>query len=241
VVIGPGRRGRQRGRNAGESARQGEPAEHAKVGRGRHHLGLDPGRLVAGAQQQPQQHEVRDYRRPAVAHEWQGHAGERDEPGDSADDDERLQSYGSDESRGGEGRHVGAGACCGRESAKAKDRVRDQDRRTSEETQLLAYGGEDEVRFDERNAPGESLPDAHARHSAGGQREERLHELIAAVGSVREGIEPDGDARLDVPERGVRRERTHSEKRHAHQNVADTPGRGVDHHEEDAEEEQARA
>ena len=53
--------------------------------------GRDPLRLVADAQQQGQQHVVHDQRRAAVGHERQRHPGEGEQPGDAADDDERLE------------------------------------------------------------------------------------------------------------------------------------------------------
>ncbi len=208
---------------------------------GRLHLDLDAGRLVAGAQQQAQQHEVRDDRGSAVAHERQRHAGERDEPGHASDDDERLQPDRRGQSGGGERGHVGAGARCRREPAQTEHGVGDDERGAAQKPDLLADRREDEVGLDRGDATGESPSDAHSRHATGSEREERLHELVAAAGGVGERVEPDVDARLHVSEREVRGRRADREEHEAHDHVADAPRRRVDHHEEDPEEQQARA
>ena len=229
------------GHDGREPPPEREPAEHAEVGRGRLDRDLGAGALVAGAQQQGERDEGREQRRAAVAHEGQRDAGQRDEPRDAADDDERLQRDRRDEADRGERRHVGLRARSGREAADREHEEAQHDRRRAEQPELLADRREDEVGRDERDARGQPLPEPDADQPARREREERLHELVALARGVGERVEPDVDARPHVAEEEVRDGRAGTEQREPDDHVGRAPGRRVEHHEEDREEQQRGA
>ena len=192
-----------------EALAERDAPEHtvrADDGRGVHDLGGRAGALVAAAQEESDNNERGEQRRAALADEGERDAGKGDEPGDAADDDERLEHDDRGEARADKRAHVGFRARCGHEAANREAQVQKQQACRTQKPCLLADGREDEVAFHDRDA-GDAVaaachaaPDSRAEQVAVGKRIDGLHELIAGVLCVGEGIKPGSDTRLHVVE-----------------------------------------
>ena len=129
-------------------------------------FGRAAGCLVTGAQQQGDDHEAREQGGAALAHEGQGHAGERDELGHAAHDGEGLEGDGRGEAGGGEGRQVGLGTRGGGEAADREQHEQQQHGGAAEQAHLLADRGEDHIGGHDGDDVGHALADADAREAA---------------------------------------------------------------------------
>ena len=170
-------------------------------------LRLAPG-AVGDEQQQREQDEVRDDRRPAVGDERQRDAGQRDELRDAADDDEDLQrEHGGQAGREQLGERVRRDHR-GLEAALDDQQVDEQHRGAAEQPELVDDDREDEVRVrrgqDRRRVAelDDRLAEALAEQPAVGLRVDRLRDLVAAadrlvVEAVVERVQPRVDAVLD--------------------------------------------
>ena len=200
----------------GEAAAQRRAAQHAAVCRvggrvelgaadlhGPGHLGGKSGRLVARLEQQAHDDEAGDEAAAALAHEGQGDAGEGDEPGGAAHDDEGLQADARREAGGGEGRHVALGAGRSGKATHGEEHEEDQHGRCTQKTHLLGDSAEDEVAFHHGDGGAQAAPDANAEEAAVGKRVEALNQLVAAFLGKGEGVAPDGNASLHVVEKAV--------------------------------------
>ena len=238
----------------GEAAAQGRAPQHAAIsgvgGRvelgaadlhGPGHLGGKAGCFVARLEQQAHDDEAGDEAAAALAHEGQGDAGEGNEPGGAAHDDEGLQADARRKAGGGEGRHVALGAGCSGKAAHGEEHEEDQHGRCAQKTHLLGDGAEDEVAFHHGDGGAQAAPDADAEEAAVGKRVEALHQLVAAVLGVDEGVAPDGHAGLHVVEEAIEDHAARSRQRQAQDHVAQAARAHVDHGEEDPEEQQRAA
>lgn len=79
-------------------------------GAGAGKLGLASGRLVTGAQKECDDDKARQQRGAALAHKGQGDAGQRDQAGYAANDQEGLEADGGRKARGTKGCEVGFSA-----------------------------------------------------------------------------------------------------------------------------------
>ena len=102
-------------------------------------------RVVGDAQQQRDQDVVRDERRAAVGDERQRHAGERQHAGDPRHDDERLDADQHRETGGEEPLEGHLGAQRDAQPGADDQEVGDEHAGGTDEAELLADGGEDEV------------------------------------------------------------------------------------------------
>ena len=88
-------------------------------------------------QEAREQDEVGDDARPAVADEGERDPGQRDDPQDAADDDERLQREAEREADREQLREAVLGQHRDPESAQAEDHVDEEDRGRADEPELL--------------------------------------------------------------------------------------------------------
>ena len=137
-------------------------------------------------QHQPgEQDEVRDDARAAVADERERDAGQRDDPQDAADDDERLQRERERQPGREQLREAVLGEQRDPEAARDEEHVDEQQRRRADQAELLRERGVDEVGVHERDqrvAVGRrerALAEAGAAELPVRDRVERLHELVA--------------------------------------------------------------
>ena len=101
--------------------------------------GRGTARLVADAQQQGDDRPVHDHRRPALRHERRGQTGQRDEPGDAADDDEHLEG---EREREAGGEQLAERVAAGEGDAQAAlddESVDQEDRHQAGQPELLAH------------------------------------------------------------------------------------------------------
>ena len=206
-----------------------------------------PGGVIAGHQQQGQQREVGHDGAAPVADERQGDAGQRDQLGDAADDDERLQSEDGGQARGEQTREVVPRPHGDAQAAVDEDEVEQDDARGARQPQLLADGREDEVGRQGRDdgvAVVEhqvALAQAAAEQPAGGEREQRLGDLVPLAGHVLPWIEPDVHPDAHVGEDPVEHGGPAREQHRARDDV-ERPARGDVHQgQQRGEEEQAGA
>ena len=133
----------------------------------------------------------------------------------------------------------------GAQRALDDDAVEQQHGHQPGQAELLADRGDDEVGLRERHPPRVAVAEAATDQPAPGHPEERLEGLLAAaVGAgavVGERVEPDVDAGLHVAEDPPRHQGAAEEERPADDQPAGPLGGDVEHHQEEAEEEQAGA
>src|SRR5581483_5301288 len=240
------RRGRGRGRR--RRSRPGGPGGSCSSprsgggGGGGVGVGVGPaGNLVGDPQQQGQDHEVGHQRGSAVGHERHRDAGQRDEPGDPAQDDERLDP----EDRGQPGgQQLEEGLLRPQGDAEAdadEQQVDEQDGGGPDEAELFADGGVDEVGGGVGDLPRAAEPEAGAGEAPRAEGEEGLDQLVAVAVGRRPGVAPGRDPLPDVAEGVVGQRRPGDEEGGADAEVAG-PGRGdVEHGQKDGKEQQRRA
>ena len=102
-------------------------------------------RPVRDEQEAREQDEVGDDARPAVADERERDPGQRDDPQDAADDDERLQREAEREPEREQLREAVLGEHRDPESAQAEEHVDEQQRRRADQPELLGERRVDEV------------------------------------------------------------------------------------------------
>ena len=238
-----GKEQREDGDEPGKALAQGRAAQNARLARrldrgSARHLGLQTGSLIASAEQQADDDEAREQRRATLAHEGKRQARKRNKARDATDDDEGLQADGRGEADSREGRHVGFGACCGEKSAHGKEHEQEDDARCAEQAHLLGNGRENEVALHLGDESGHAPADAATEQATIGKRVQRLHELIARAAWIGKGVEPDCDARLHVRKERVEAHAADGDEHDADEHVGEPAGADIDHHEEDAEEQQ---
>ena len=108
-------------------------------------------RAVRDEQQPREQDEVRDDARAAVADERQRDPGQRDQPQDAADDDERLQREAEREAGGEQLREAVLGEQRDAEAARDEEHVDEQQRGGADEPELLRERRVDEVGVEVRD------------------------------------------------------------------------------------------
>ena len=232
----------------------GERDQHQAGARAQLEQGADARihlRTLRGArrhhQEQRQQHEVRDHGAAAVADERQGDAGQRDQAGDAADDQEGLQHDREREPRGQELREAVIGDARDLEAAIGEQQVDQQHPGGSGQPGLVGPDRVDAVGLggrDHRAAVAEHLEAAAqpgAEDAAVGDRLDRLDDLVAVGVRGLPGVEPDLEALLHVRGEAVDQERSAHEQRQPGHRVQLAAGRDVDHRQEDAVQEQRRA
>ena len=204
---------------------------------------------VGDQQQQRQQDEVGDDRAAAVADEGQGDAGQRDHPGDAADDHEGLDR----EDRGQAGREQLREAVVGEQrdlEAAGGDQQVDQDHPAgAEEAELVDDQRVDRVGLGRRQQRlvgagdrDQPLSEAFAEEAAVGLGEDRLQDLVpAAPGGSCVGVEPDFDPIVDVGDGRGEEPGAEQEHRHPDHDEGEAPGRHVEQGEEGGEEHQRAA
>ena len=196
---------------------------------------------VADPDEQRHQHEVGDQGRAAVGQERRRQPGQREQAGDAAEDDEHLPG---DRERQPGGQQLAEGVAHDQRRPQApldQDQVDDDHRDEPEQAELLADGGGDEVALGHRHLVGAPAAEAGAEEAAGAEAEQRLHQLVAGAVLVGEGVQPDVDAGADVTEDVVGDERADGEQPDADQQPARPLGGDVEHHDEDAEQQQRAA
>ena len=95
---------------------------------------------------------------------------------------------------------------------------------STQKTRFFGDGAEDEVGFNNRNLLGHAIADAHAEQAAVCDAEDRLDQLIARVGGIREGVEPRIDANLNMAEQEVHEHEAHGNHQKADNDVGVLPG-----------------
>ena len=140
----------------------------ASAGRGS--VGLRPRARAAGVvadpQQQGDERPVREQRGAAVGQERHGQAGERDDPGDAADDDEALQGDGERQAGGEQLAEAVADAERGAQAALDEQDVEHQQREEPDQAELLAEARDDEVGLGEVGEVGAAAAQAGAEQAA---------------------------------------------------------------------------
>ena len=134
-------------------------------------LGVASRGVVGDAQEQGEEHVVGDQRRAAVGDERQGDAGERQQPGDAADDDERLHAEQRGEPGGEQLLERRLGPHGDAQAGADQQQEGDEHGGGAEQAELLADGGEDEVGLDDRDAGRVAEPEPGAGHAAPGHGE----------------------------------------------------------------------
>ena len=203
-----------------------------------------PPGLVGDAEQQRDDHPVRDERGPAVGEEGSRQTGQRDQPGDAADDDEDLDREDAGET-GGHELAEAVPADQGRAQRALDDEAVEQDDRDDGgQAELLADGGDDEVGVGVGDAVRAAVAEAAADEATPAHAEHRLDGLeaqVAALVVVVERLEPDVHADRDVAEELVGQEGPGEEEPTADDQPARPLGGDVQHDQEQAEEQQAGA
>ena len=197
--------------------------------------------MVACAQQEAQDDEACQQRRAALAYEGQGKAGKRDKARNAAHDDECLQDDNCREAHCHERAYVALRAHRDKDAADGKAQVQKQHARRAQKARLFGDGAEDEVGFDDRDLVGHTVADAHAEQAAVGDAEDRLHQLVARVSGVGEGVEPRINAHLHVAEQEVCRHETQCHKDKADEDVGVLARCHVQHGHKHEEQHQSRA
>ena len=192
------------GRRGGKArARRGGGRCDLIIGDGGHgagagKLGLASGRLVTGAQQERDDDKARQQRGAALAHKGQGDAGQRDQAGYAANDQEGLEADGGRKACGTKGGEVGFSAGSRGEATHGKEHKQDEHGAAAQKAHLLADSREDKVGLDDRDVVGHAVADANTDQTAIGKREERLDDLVALALGVLKRIEPNLETHLNV-------------------------------------------
>ena len=195
-------------------------------------LRFNAGRLIAAFEQEAHGDEACEQRRATLAHEGERKASEGDEARNAADDDECLQDDGGGKTNRDKGTYVRFRTCGGDEAADREAEVEQEQACRAQKAGLLSDGCEDEVRFDDGDVVGKTTADAHAEQAAICHREDGLHELVARVGGVGEGIEPGIDAHLHVREEEKEDDCTDGDREQAYDQVELLAACHVEHGEE---------
>ena len=163
------------GRRGGKArARRGGGRCDLIIGDGGHgagagKLGLASGSLVTGAQQERDDDKARQQRGAALAHKGQGDAGQRDQAGYAANDQEGLEADGGRKACGTKGGEVGFSAgSCG-EATHGKEHKQDEHGAAAQKAHLLADSREDKVGLDDRDVVGHAVADANTDQTAIGK------------------------------------------------------------------------
>ena len=191
---------------------------------------------VGDAHEQRQQDVVGQQGGSAVADERERHARQRHDPGDAADDHERLHADDGGEPGGQQLLEGPLGLDGDAQPAAHHQQVGDDDRRPPQQAQLLAEGGEDEVVLDLGDAAGITEPQAGAGDLAPGQRERALDQLEALAVALAPRIEPDGDPVVHVGQQAPGRERSDREQQGADGQPGEPLGGDPQEHDEEGEE-----
>ena len=137
--------------------------------------------------------------------------------------------------------HVAFGPRRRHEPADGEAQVQKQHARRAQKPRLFGDGGEDEVVFHVGDDVGHAAPDADAEQVAVGYGVERLHDLVALVERVGEGVEPDADARLHVPEHEVQPHGGHGGQSQPDDQIELLPRGGIEHDQEHEEQHERAA
>src|SRR5262245_7712290 len=190
-------------------------------------------------QEAREQDEVGDDARPAVADERERDPGQRDDPQDAADDDERLQR---EAEREPEREQLREAVLCEHrhpEPAQAEEHVDEQQCGRADEPELLGERGVDEVRVelrDQRVAARRrvhALPEALAVEASVPDRVQRLDDLVPGRMAVLPRVDPDRDPFLHPRHEVVEEGRAADEQREAGGGVPAARSGDVEHREED--------
>ncbi len=163
-------------------------------------------RGVRHADEQRDNNPIREQRRAAVREEGQGQAGQRDDARHPADDDEALQPEHKGEPGGEEFAEAVARFQGDPHAAADEEQVDAQDGAHAHQPEFLGEGCVNEIGMRRVHQVRVAAPEPRAEKPAGGHTEEALHYLVGAADGVIkfgvEGVEPDGEARLHVGNRG---------------------------------------
>src|SRR3990170_2207585 len=202
---------------------------------------------VGDHEEERKQERVRHDARPAVGDERERDPGERDEPGDSTDDDEgleperRRQAGGEELGKAVVGKHGDA------KPAVDGEDVEEDDGDGAGETELLGDRRVDEVRLEKGDvgrparSDEDSPPEPAPEEPAARDGVDRLDELVPVAEGVAPRVEPDGDARLDPRHDVVEAEGAEREETEPARDVEPPAGGDVEHCEEDGEVEEPAA
>ena len=215
------------------------------VGDGRHgagagEFGLASGCLVTGAQQQCDDDKARQQRGAALAHKGQGNAGQRDQTGHAAHNQESLEADGGRKARGAKSGKVGLGAGgCG-QAANGKEHKQDEHGAAAQKAHLLADGREDKVGLDDGDVVGHPVADANTDQTAIGKREERLDDLVALALGVLKRIDPNLETHLNVRQELVGAHGSNGQERKTDNDIRESSRGNVEHQQEDGVEQHSR-
>lgn len=198
-------------------------------------------RGVADPHQQRHQAEVGHQRGAAVGEERRRQAGERQQAGDPAEDDEQLPGDGEGQARGEQLAERVADDQRGAQAALDQDQVDHDHRGQAEQPELLADGRGDEVALRDRHLVGAPAAQPGAEQPAGAQPEQRLRHLVSGAVVVGERVQPGVHAGLHVAEGLVGDGGAAGEQHQADDQPAGALGGHVEHHDEDAEQQQRAA
>ena len=134
--------------------------------------------VVGDAEQQRDDHPVGDQAGAALGQERRGQTGQRDQPGDAADDHEDLQGEDDREAGGHQLAEVVAADQGGAQAALHEDAVEQDDRHHAGQPELLAQRGQDEVGPGERGDLRLALAEPAADEPAPAHAVEALDELV---------------------------------------------------------------
>ena len=199
--------------------------------------------VVGDAQQQRDDHEVGDERRPAVRDERQRDAGERDHADDAADDDERLDADDRGEPGGEQLRERPVGLDRDAEAAADEQQERDADARPCRAGRAPRRSR----RTRSRSTRSGSSAGCRARARCPRSRRCRTRNIDCTIWKPlscgdRPRVDPRVDAVLHVAERaGTRRTRRRRTARAPTTRYDRALGRDVEHRREHREEQQRRA
>ena len=196
--------------------------------------------LVGDDHEQADDDPVADHRRAALRHERGRQAGQRQQPGDAADDREDLQGEGERQAGGQQLAEGLAALQRGAQAARHEQPVDQDHGHQPGHAELLADRRGDEVAPGQRRQARAAEPEAGAEQAAVREPELRADHLVVGV-EVAERVQPGADpdahvAEVQVAEVGPGREEQHPEHR-----PAGAFGRDVEHHHEQPEEEQRGA
>ena len=210
-------------------------------GAGTGELGLATGGLIAGAQQKRDNDKARQQRGAALAHKGQGDAGQRNQAGNAANDQEGLEANGGREARGAKCGKVGLSAGGRGQASHGKEHKQDEYGAAAQKAHFLADGRENEVGLDDGDVIGHAITDANADKTAVSQREKGLHNLVALALGILKGVGPDLETYLDMRQELVGAHGTHCQKRKADDDIRETSRGDVEHQQEDGVEQHGGA
>ena len=176
-----------------------------------------------------------------MADEGQRDAGERDEPGHAAHDDERLQHDDRGEAHGRKRAHVAFRARRRHEPADGEAQEQKQHAGCAQKADLFGDVGEDEVALYDGDLLGQAVAQPHAEQVAVGNGVDGLGELVAGVLRVGERIEPGVHAHLHVVERQKRAHAAHGDEAQSDGQIELLAGGHVQHDEEHEEQNERAA